>query len=135
MPASRQQLIAAIHIGKNKLALDDDTYRDMLAHVTGKRSAKDLSMKQLNDVIKHLDSLGFKKSPNPNKGKKPDVAQAKQALIKKIEAILVEQKLSWNYVKGMAKKMFDKEALEFCTERQLWKIVAALEYHVKRQNT
>lgn len=128
---NRNQLLAAIHIGKKKLGLDDDVYRDMLENLTGKRSAKALNLNQLHDVIKHLDHLGFR-SPK-NFGNKPKVKESKQALMNKVEAHLAEQKLAWNYAVGIAKKMFNKEALEFCTEQQLWKIVAALEYNAKRQ--
>ena len=35
----RRRELAAIHIGAEALGLDDETYRDMLAHVAGKRSA------------------------------------------------------------------------------------------------
>lgn len=127
--ASRNQRIAAIHMGKKQLGLDDDTYRDMLEQVTGKRSAKDMSDDDLVKVIQHLDQLGFSKREF---GNKPKVKLSKEALIGKIEAHLAENKLHWNYAKGIAKQMFQKEALEFCTENQLWRIVAALEYKKKR---
>ena len=128
---SRNQRIAAIHMGKKQLGLDDDTYRDMLEQVTGKRSAKDMSDDDLVKVIQHLDQLGFSKREF---GNKPKVKLSKEALIGKIEAHLAENKLHWNYAKGIAKQMFQKEALEFCTENQLWRIVAALEYKKKRTN-
>jgi hypothetical protein len=35
-------------------------------------------------------------------------------------------------MQSVLQKMFNKEALEFCTEHELWKIVAALEYQKKR---
>lgn len=127
--ASRNQRIAAIHMGKKQLGLDDDTYRDMLEQVTGKRSAKDMTDDDLVKVIQHLDQLGFSKREF---GNKPKVKLSKDALIGKIEAHLAENKLHWNYAKGIAKQMFQKEALEFCTENQLWRIVAALEYKKKR---
>ena len=127
--ASRNQRIAAIHMGKKQLGLDDDTYRDMLEQVTGKRSAKDMTDDDLVKVIQHLDQLGFSKREF---GNKPKVKLSKEALIGKIEAHLAENKLHWNYAKGIAKQMFQKEALEFCTENQLWRIVAALEYKKKR---
>ena len=116
-------------MGKKQLGLDDDTYRDMLEQVTGKRSAKDMSDDDLVKVIQHLDQLGFSKREF---GNKPKVKLSKDALIGKIEAHLAENKLHWNYAKGIAKQMFQKEALEFCTENQLWRIVAALEYKKKR---
>ncbi|OTG68290.1 GemA protein [Acinetobacter sp. ANC 4470] len=129
--ASRNQRIAAIHMGKKSLNLDDDTYRDMLEQVTGKRSAKDMTDDDLVKVIQHLDQLGFSKR---NFGEKPKVKLSKEALMSKIEAHLAENKLHWNYAKGIAKQMFQKEALEFCTENQLWRIVAALEYKKKRDH-
>lgn len=127
--SSRNERLAAIHMGKKALNLDEDTYRDMLEHVTGKRSAKDMDMDDLIKVIQHLDQLGFSKR---DFGKKPRVKLSKEALISKIEAHLTEHKLHWNYAKGIAKQMFRKEALEFCTENELWRIVAALEYKAKR---
>lgn len=127
--ASRNERLAAIHMGKKALNLDEDTYRDMLGNVTGKRSAKDMDMDDLLKVIQHLDQLGFSKR---NFGSKPKVKLSKGALIGKIEAHLTENKLHWNYAKGIAKQMFQKEALEFCTENELWRIVAALEYKAKR---
>lgn len=127
--ASRNQRLAAIHMGKKQLGLDDDIYRDMLEQVTGKRSAKDMTMDDLLKVIQHLDQLGFSKR---NFGNKPKVKLSKEALIGKIEAHLTEHKLHWNYAKGIAKQMFQKEALEFCTENELWRIVAALEYKARK---
>ena len=127
---SRNDRLATIHMGKKALNLDEDTYRDMLEHVTTKRSAKDMTMDDLLKVIQHLDQLGFSKR---NFGNKPKVKLSKEALIGKIEAYLTEDKLHWNYAKGIAKQMFQKEALEFCTENELWRIVAALEYKRKKQ--
>ena len=127
---SRNDRLATIHMGKKALNLDEDTYRDMLEQVTTKRSAKDMTMDDLLKVIQHLDQLGFSKR---NFGDKPKVKLSKDALIGKIEAYLTEDKLHWNYAKGIAKQMFQKEALEFCTENELWRIVAALEYKRKKQ--
>ena len=90
-----------------------------------------MTMDDLLKVIQHLDQLGFSKR---NFGNKPKVKLSKEALIGKIEAHLTEHKLHWNYAKGIAKQMFQKDALEFCTENELWRIVAALEYKAKRAN-
>ncbi|TCB83728.1 DUF1018 domain-containing protein [Acinetobacter sp. ANC 3791] len=110
-------------------ALDDDTYRDLLEQVTGKRSAKDLNNDELIAVLKRYEELGFTK---PEFGTKPKVKASKDALIGKIEALLADADLHWNYAIGIAKKMFKKEALEFCSENELYRIVAALEYRKKR---
>lgn len=130
--ASRNDRLATIHMGKKQLGLDDDIYRDMLEHVTGKRSAGDMSDDDLIKVIQHLDQLGFSKREF---GKKPDVKMSKEALISKIEALLTDAGRHWNYAHGCAKNMFGKDQIQFCTERQLWKIVAALEKDKKRRAT
>lgn len=49
-PRERRALLGAIHVLKRDLGLDDDTYRDALESLTGKRSAGDLSIDQLNTV-------------------------------------------------------------------------------------
>lgn len=128
----RKSRIAAIHMGKAALGMDDDTYRDFLENITGQRSAKDCSNAQLLDVIKALDAKGFSKEKKEF-GQKPDVAKEKQAMMGKIEALLADAGLHWNYAVGIAKKMFFKEALEFCTQNELHRIIAALEYQKKRR--
>lgn len=55
----RNGLIAKIHVAKKELGLDDDTYRDVLERVTGRRSAKDCSLVQLTAVIGDLSKRGF----------------------------------------------------------------------------
>lgn len=54
-----RDLLAKIHIGKKQLGLDDDTYRDLLERVTGKRSAGQCTERQLVDVVEEMVRLGF----------------------------------------------------------------------------
>ncbi|WP_336802008.1 regulatory protein GemA [Kaistia sp. MMO-174] len=55
--------LAKIHVAKKALALDDDTYRDVLGRVTGKRSAKDLTVIECGRVLDEFKRLGFKPMP------------------------------------------------------------------------
>ncbi|UTW12954.1 gp16 family protein [Marinobacterium rhizophilum] len=57
---NRKAALAQIHIGKKQLGLDDDTYRDMLQNLTGKRSCSDMALAELYQVIKQLENAGFK---------------------------------------------------------------------------
>lgn len=58
--AKRARLIKIVQTGRNVLRLDEDTYRALLAtKADGKRSAKDLSIGQLEAVIKHMRACGF----------------------------------------------------------------------------
>lgn len=61
-PASlqRNRELAAIHAGKRALILDDDTYRAMLEHVTGHRSAAVMTGPERHRVLEHLRARGFR---------------------------------------------------------------------------
>lgn len=65
----RAKVIAKIHVAKKQLGLDDDTYRDLLERVTGKRSAKDLDPRELLAVVNALRAAGWKGATNPRSGK------------------------------------------------------------------
>ncbi|KZK97306.1 MULTISPECIES: regulatory protein GemA [unclassified Pseudovibrio] len=51
--------LAQIHIAKKDLGLDEDSYRDVLERVTGKRSAKGLSEGQRLRVVTEFKCLGW----------------------------------------------------------------------------
>lgn len=53
------KLIQLIHVGKTKLGLDDELYREVLESCTGKTSSKDLTIQQLEAVLNRFKQLGF----------------------------------------------------------------------------
>lgn len=70
--ALRSRDLAQIHIAKQQLGLDDDTYREMLFTVTRKRSASELDAHERNQVLQHLMSRGWKpkQAPQPARAEK-----------------------------------------------------------------
>lgn len=52
--------IAAMHVAKKQLALDDDTYRAALVLVTGKSSSADMTETERQKVLEHFRQRGFK---------------------------------------------------------------------------
>jgi phage gp16-like protein len=60
--------IAAIHVAKRDLGLDDDTYRAKLAIITGKSSVKDMTEGERQRVLEVFRSEGFK----PAAARRPD---------------------------------------------------------------
>lgn len=130
---SKKILMAKVHIGKKDLGLDDDTYRDVLWRVTGKRSCSDMSIAQLQDVVKDMESRGFKPKTAPKHGKKPDVIKRRKNLMSKIEAILADMGLHWNYAHGIADSMFQIKRLQFLSDNQLYKVTQALSVHQRRE--
>lgn len=128
--------VAKIHIAKNQLGMSDDTYRAMLKSVAGVTSSKDLTPQGIDKVIKHLKGLGAEFTLPKSKGKRPhnlhsQADKAKQ--LQKIEALLADMGLHWNYAKAMAKQMYKKDALEFCGPRELTGIIAALTKKQQKQ--
>lgn len=135
--AKRKQLMAQIHIAKNQLNMDDDNYRDVLKHITGKDSCREMKTSELVDVVKEMKRLGFKPSSTDRSvkkhGKKPSVTQSKEALISKIEAMIADLNLSWDYVHGMANRMFAIERVQWLDEQKLYKLTQALAVYQRKQ--
>ncbi|AKA25677.1 gp16 family protein [Pseudomonas chlororaphis] len=82
----RLRYIKMIHVARRELRMDDETYRLMLAGMTGLNgatSSADLSVPNLLRVLEQLKQKGFK--PRPNKaGKRP---QANDEQSKKIRSL------------------------------------------------
>jgi hypothetical protein len=51
--------IALLHVAKRDLALDDEDYRSILSHYKVE-TAKDLNMRDFEQLMKYLESLGFR---------------------------------------------------------------------------
>ena len=123
----KKKMMQLVHIGKNKLKLDDGTYREMLYQVTGKTSSKDCTVAALRKVVDRMETLGFTVTPaKKHMTKKPDAARAKQALMDKIEALLTDGGYPWEYAEKLAKHMYKVDALTFCDARQLRGVITAL---------
>lgn len=58
--AMNQANMQKIHIAKKQLNLDDFVYRQMLKNVTGKESTAKMNWKELEAVVTHLKTVGFK---------------------------------------------------------------------------
>lgn len=129
----KKKMMQLVHIGKNKLGLDDGTYREMLYQVTGKSSSKDCTAATLRKVVDQMEQHGFKVTPaKKHQTKKPDAAAAKKALVDKIEALLTDGAKPWEYAESMAKHMYKVDALTFCNTRQLRGIITALTKHEQK---
>ena len=132
-PDMRRRELAALHIAKKELAIDDDTWKVMLFTLERVESSADLDMAGRRRVLDHLRKCGFKRvSSGPAKpaGKKPAVAPDRQALVDEIERRLGSR--PWNYARAMAERMF-KTQLDWCVPDQLRRLVAALEYDRRRK--
>ncbi|PHM47109.1 gp16 family protein [Xenorhabdus miraniensis] len=88
---NHQQLIRLIHIAKNKLQLDDATYRSALRAATGKSSCRNMTHAELKVAYNAFVARGFKRSLNRSKQRvKPNLnGQMRAPEIGKIRAIWI----------------------------------------------
>lgn len=116
---TRKSELAIIHIAREELAMDDETYRAMLHMCARVTSSADLDHAGRARVIEYLKSRGWKP-------KKARVANFKSKLIWKVNQLLNQQDLSKSYAEGIAKQMYKREKLEWCTTNELRGIITAL---------
>jgi len=66
----RTRLIRLVQVGRRSLGLDDETYRELLTQQSGKRSAAELTLQELDKVLLAMKGAGFK--PTVKRGVKGD---------------------------------------------------------------
>ncbi len=76
------KLIQLVHVGKTKLGLDDDLYREVLKSCTGKTSSKLLNIAQLETVLDRMKQLGFQVESKDKAGVKNLADDAQSKLIR-----------------------------------------------------
>lgn len=62
MTASNEhtRLIRLVQVGRRSLGLDEETYRELLTQQSGKRSAAELTIQELDKVLLAMKGAGFK---------------------------------------------------------------------------
>ncbi|RUT27377.1 regulatory protein GemA [Asaia sp. W19] len=75
----RNVFYVKLHVARKELALDEDSYRDILQRVGGSYHAKDMSISGLEAVLAEFKRLGWK--PKPGKRRTPDSVKAQVRMI------------------------------------------------------
>ncbi|EDN6658151.1 regulatory protein GemA [Salmonella enterica] len=120
----KRNLIRIIHTGKSCLGWDDETYRDVLFRQTGKRSARDCSVSELEKTVLYMRTQGFAPS---SRGRRPRVATGRKAILSKIEALLAEAGRPWGYLDGIVARMLgEKKPVEWLDDEQIYKVMQML---------
>lgn len=132
----RRREMAQIHIARQQLGLDDDTYRDMLWAVARVRSSKDLDWTGRKKVLEHLKARGFK--PQPGKGAKAR-ALANDEQSRKIRALWLElaqvgavRDPSEKALASFVRRHTGVEALQWLTSAQAIRIIEHLKKWLAR---
>ncbi|MGO8323701.1 gp16 family protein [Rhizobium ruizarguesonis] len=98
--------IAAIHVAKKQLGLDDDTYRAKLARITGKSSAKEMTEAERLQVLTVFRNEGFAPAPAARRADGRQKLTGKYA--KKLQALWIG---AWNL--GIVRDRDDKALIAF----------------------
>ncbi|APO76085.1 hypothetical protein AM571_CH03291 [Rhizobium etli 8C-3] len=98
--------IAAIHVAKKQLGLDDDTYRAKLARITGKQSAKEMTEDERQKVLTVFRNDGFMPAPTARRGDGRQKLTGKYA--KKLQALWIA---AWNL--GIVRDRGDSALVSF----------------------
>lgn len=121
--------IQLIHIAKQQLGLDDETYRAMLWSVARVKSSTELDFAGRKKVLDHLKGCGFKVAAKVNEWAFIDKAAAdRQPLLRKICAVCRSMKVGKAYAEGAAKRQhgIDRK-LEMMSVHELHDLVGALQ--------
>jgi phage gp16-like protein len=128
---NRRGLIAKIKIGQQRLGIDDATYRALLERVTGCRSCTEMDVGQLESVLTVMRQKGF--VPTSSKHKRPNARASADPMMGKVGALLADNKLPWNYAHAMARRMFRVDRVEWLSDENMHKLIAALQIHADRR--
>lgn len=129
---SRKDLLAKVHIAKKELGLDDETYRDALETVTGKRSAGKCSDAQLVAVLDRFKERGW--TPK-RRAAEPHVRKVYALWTELREAGAVTAPKPHGFVKRMTKsesRPDGVERAEFLSAEDAEPIIEALKSWVRR---
>lgn len=136
----RRQQLARIHVAKKWAAevlhMDDDSYRSLLLRVGGHASSEDMTTEQRNAVIREFVRLGFKEERNARQRKRwPGEPKNCDAvpMLRKVRALLADQRRPWSYAHHLAERMFDVKRVEWLRDDQLHSLVSALQIDANRR--
>lgn len=132
------KLIQLIHVGKSKLGLDDELYREVLESTTGKTSSKEMTIAQLNAVLDRMKQLGFDIESKSKTGVKNLADDAQSKLIRHLWLELYNAgEVRNNSEKALAKFVENKvhvSALQFLSSENADMIINHLRQWCKRCN-
>lgn len=132
----RGREIGQIKAGQAFLQMDDDTYRDFLQHMTGYRSAKDLNASERAKVLLEMERRGYKPKSRERTRFPGEPAESefdRRPMLRKVRALLTQDRRPWAYAHGLAEKMHSVTRVEWLGDDQLHKLVAALQIDADRR--
>lgn len=124
----RNGLIGKINVGRHKLEMHEDDYRQLLFDQTGKISLRAMDERELEKVAARLVQLGFK--PVPKAGKSPvadhKVARKARALWISLWHLGVVHNPSEQALEAMARRQLGCDKLAWIKQQDGYKLIEML---------
>ena len=121
---------AILHVAKAKLALDDETYRQVLVRVAGVTSSKDLDTAGFLAIMGFFDYAGFRPTGKgaPRYGNRPGMASfAQLELIRELwRELHREAEVNEEALAGWLLKYHKVHSMRFLTLDAARKVITAL---------
>lgn len=139
MQMQRSKLIQIIHVAKNRLGLDDESYQALLANATkGKTSCKSMTDAELKRVLLAMRQAGFANTttaaPKYSDVKKCALPQAKKIrhLWLSLAAMGALRDSRESALLSYVRRHTGIDRMEWCTPEQLSSLIEALKRWIKR---
>lgn len=130
----QKAMLAKVHVARQRLGLDDETYRGVLRERFGVESSAELDRRGLDGLLDHLQRLGFEPRPRRKVADPHDIDRQ----IRKIEALLAEKgriegtDVPWGYAMAILKRQAGKSRFQDATAEELRGVITALIRDAKR---
>jgi len=140
----RRALLAKVHLAKKDLRLDDDTYRDVLERITGRRSSAECSVSELENLVAHFRTQGFvpkvvgggrqgaQRSAGSRRADHP-VAKKARAMWISLHQLGVVENPSEQALEAFAKRQLGVERMQWMDQSLGFKLVEALKAMAERE--
>lgn len=126
--------IKAIHAACRVAGIDTEARQDIQFKITGKTSLSDMSFGEVSRVLDHFNlASGYKEHPG-----KPKTVESDPQL-QKIEALLADQKLPWEYIHSskrgpsMVRRLTGKDRIEWADAAGKQAVMVALIKRAEKQ--
>ena len=130
----RHKLLALVHIAKDEIPLSDAEYRDVIAY-WGVESSADMSIAELEELVKYFESLGFKKKMTDPRDPVPGTGQVR-ALQERVRKEASKLNNGEERLQGLVKKIAKQNDLRSCRNikklKQLLKVIRLLQNRENR---
>ena len=122
----RKRLIQLVHIGKGKMELADDAYRAFLEGATGKTSCADMTVRQLESVLRAMRKHGFDAAPRRVKPEEKGGASIAQLEYIKGMWVKCARNKSDKALLAFVNRIAKVKTLRFLTDHTAQKLILAL---------